>query len=80
MSGIVEAVKEVLVPYVGPMAADTCVRATAISMGKTTLDLTFADLPALETSIRKLLAPVAPHAVIEDAIRQLQRVESGGLR
>lgn len=76
---VCEAVSAALEPYVGAIVANTCVRATAISLGKTADDLDRSDLPELENRIRGLLAPVAAPAVIEDAIVTLRRtVEMGG--
>jgi hypothetical protein len=60
-------------PFVGAMAASTCVRATAISLGKSSDDLSAADLPALESNIRRLLGPVAPTAVITQIIESIER-------
>lgn len=61
-----------LEPLVGSMAASTCVRATALSLGKTTESLSFEDLPALEQNIRRLLGPVAPDTVIDEVLRQIE--------
>lgn len=66
-------VKDVLTPYVGPMVADTCVRATAISIGKTADTLDSSDLAPLENSVRKLLLPIAPAATIDALIAQIER-------
>ncbi len=64
-----------LEPLVGSMAASTCVRATALSLGKTADGLAKEDLPALEENIRRLLGPVAPADVIAEVIREIE----GGL-
>lgn len=66
-------VTDVLEPYVGHMVADTCVRATALSMGKTADTLSRDDLPRLEESVRKLLVPIAPSAAIASVIEQIER-------
>lgn len=71
--GISQAVKDALEPYVGPIVADTCVRATALSLGKMSDELNPTDLPALESRIRQLLAPVAPTAAIEDALATIEK-------
>ncbi len=77
---VYEAVSTALEPYVGVIVANTCVRATAISLGKTADALDRSDLPELESRIRGLLAPVAAPAVIEDAIITLRRtIETGAL-
>ncbi|MBA4369985.1 MAG: hypothetical protein C0418_00190 [Coriobacteriaceae bacterium] len=70
---IAEAVKDVLEPYVGHMVADTCVRATALSIGKTSDTLDAADLPPLENNVRKLLLPIAPSSTIDALIAQIER-------
>lgn len=59
-------------PLVGEMAASTCVRATALSIGKTSDELTLEDMPALEASVRRLLGPVAPSNVITDLLAKIQ--------
>ncbi|MCK8115117.1 hypothetical protein [Anaerosoma tenue] len=73
MATLRERVIAALSPYVGPMVADTCVRGTALSIGKTADELTNEDLPALESSMRRLLGPVAPATVIDDLLQQLER-------
>ncbi|HAL29598.1 MAG TPA: hypothetical protein DCP20_02635 [Coriobacteriia bacterium] len=73
MATLRERVIAALSPYVGPMVADTCVRGTALSIGKTADELTDEDLPALESSMRRLLGPVAPATVIDDLLKQLER-------
>lgn len=67
-------ITETLEPYVGRMVADTCVRATALSIGKTADTLSDEDLPHLRENVRKLLLPIAPSATI-DAV--MQRMEGG---
>lgn len=76
--GLCDAARAALEPYVGEMVADTCVRATALSLGKTTEELDRGDLSALESRIRGLLAPVAPLAVIDEAIVTLERAAAQG--
>lgn len=71
MTALSERVVAVLEPYVGRMVADTCIRATALSVGKTADSLDDSDMPALMASIRRLLGPVAPAAAIEDVIAGL---------
>lgn len=72
MGGLGTVAMEALDPFVGPMAASTCVRATALSIGKTSDELTEADMPALEQNIRRLLGPVAPAAVITQIIADIE--------
>lgn len=72
MATVPEVVLGVLSPYVGTMAADTCVRATALSIGKSMDTLCCDDIPALEHSIRRLLAPVAPSATIDRVVADIQ--------
>lgn len=78
MSTIVDATRAALEPYVGPVVADTCIRATALSLGKMTDELSEADLPAIEGSMRKLLAPVAPAAAIETMVANVTRATREG--
>lgn len=56
------------------MAASTCVRATALSLGKTSDDLAPEDMGTLEGSIRRLLGPVAPSNVIDQVIAEIRGV------
>lgn len=69
---LAQAITTILVPYVGKAIADTCVRATALSLGKTSDQLERVDLPSLEENIRRQLSPVAPMATIDNIIRQIQ--------
>ena len=72
MGTISTRVIDVLSPYIGDTVADTCVRATALSLGKTADEITAEDMPALETSVRRLLGPVAPSNVVEELIEQIK--------
>lgn len=72
MAGLAQVAMAAIGPLVGEMAASTCVRATALSMGKTSDDLTAEDMPALEASVRRLLGPVAPANVIADILATIQ--------
>lgn len=71
--GLATAATEVLEPFIGHTVADTCVRATALSVGKTYDDLGRDDLVALSANIRRLLGPVAPGATIDTIISELER-------
>lgn len=73
MRAVMTVVSDALEPYVGRMVAETCVRATALSIGKTADTLEAADVPALEANIRKLLSPVAPQTAIDDILTNLER-------
>lgn len=64
---------EILEPYIGHTVADTCVRATALSLGKSSDTLTAEDLPQLTANIRRLLQPVAPAAAIEQLLIEIER-------
>lgn len=72
------AVKAALEPWVGPVVADTCVRASALSLGKTADELEAADIPALIGRVRQLLAPVAPGAAIEEVVAEIERAAAMG--
>lgn len=61
-----------LVPLLGPTVASTCIRASALSLGKTSDDLDEFDLPSIEINIRRVLAPVAPVAAIDAVIAQIR--------
>jgi hypothetical protein len=65
-----------LVPYVGSTVADTCVRGTALTVGKTFDTLTHEDIPALEDRARRLLAPLLPQETLS---RVLADIRGGAL-
>lgn len=72
MLGIAERAVQALAPYIGRMAADTCVRGTAVSIGKTFDTLTTDDADALAQRIRAVLAPLLPPDTIERLINQIR--------
>lgn len=72
MGSLAESVVDILEPYVGRMVADTCVRATALSLGKSADELVTDDVSALETNVRRLLGPVAPHATIDNIVVMIE--------
>jgi len=61
-----------LEPWVGRVAADTCVRATALSAGKDIDEFGDAEINSLCCNVRRLLTPIAPHAAVENVIAQIQ--------
>ena len=72
MAGLGEVAIAALEPLLGPIVASTCVRASALSIGKTADDLGASDLPPLEINIRRVLAPVAPVAAIDAVLAQIR--------
>jgi hypothetical protein len=72
MASLAEMVVGILEPYVGRMVADTCVRATALSLGKSSDELIGDDMPALESNIKRLLGPIAPRQTIEDIVAEIE--------
>lgn len=73
MPNLAECAIHALEPYVGRMVADTCIRATALSTGKTADSLTLDDLPGVEASIKRLLAPVAAAPTIQTVLDEIAR-------
>jgi hypothetical protein len=69
---VTDVVEGVLSPYVGRTVADTCVRATALSLGKTSDSLGPEDLPTLEENVRKLLGPIAPTKKVDALIADIR--------
>jgi hypothetical protein len=61
----------VLEPYVGRTVADTCVRATALSIGRTSDSLGRDDLPAIESNVRRLLSPIAPTSTVDAIVSRI---------
>lgn len=55
--------------------ADTCVRGTALTIGKNFDTLAPEDLPALEERARRMLAPLLPTASVDRIVVELR----GGL-
>lgn len=72
MSGIAGQAVAALTPYIGRMAADTCVRGTAVSIGKTFDTLTGEDADALAYRIRAVLSPLLPPDTIERLIAEIR--------
>lgn len=73
MASLRAVVTEVLEAYTGRIVADTCVRASAIAMGKTADDLGADDLPALESNIRRILNPVAGRSTVDELLLRIER-------
>ncbi|MDO9557900.1 MAG: hypothetical protein Q7J82_10060 [Coriobacteriia bacterium] len=73
MTSLRESVVQSLAPYVGEMVADTCVRATALSLGKMTDELDREDIQTLVANVRRLLAPLAPRDAIDGLIAEIER-------
>lgn len=71
MTTLLAAARAALEPYVGATVADTCLRATAISAGKMSDELTRDDLPAVQASIRRLLSPIAPSSTIDSILAEI---------
>lgn len=71
MNGIAGTVRGVLEPHVGRPLAETAVRTTAISLGKTSEELTADDLPALLQQTSYIMSGVATQACIDVAIKQI---------
>lgn len=67
-----QAVKDLLEPYLGPMVADTCVRGTAITLGKSFDTIDTTDVEAVAASVRRYLAGVATPAVINSVVDSLE--------
>jgi hypothetical protein len=70
--GLADEARDILAPFIGHTVADTCVRATALSVGKSYDTLSHEDVPALVANIRRLLAPVAPAATVESIVKELE--------
>jgi hypothetical protein len=72
--GYASSVKEILEPYIGAMNADTCVRGTALSLGKMSDELGPEDLQQLEGSVRRVLGPMVPGATLARIVDQIGEV------
>ena len=72
MDSLGEVIRGVLEPYVGRTVADTCVRATALSLGKPSDSLGPEDLPAVEGNVRRLLSPIAPTGTVDALVAKIR--------
>ena len=72
MPDVHETILQVLEPYVSRPIASTYVRATALTLRKTSDRLDYGDLGALETGLREMLQPVASRQRIDDAILEIR--------
>lgn len=72
MSATAENAIRVLTPYVGATMADTCVRGTALTIGKTFDTLSNEDLPAIEDRARRMLAPLLPANSLERVLSEMR--------
>ncbi len=72
MVSVAEAVVMVLEPYVGRTVADTCVRATALSIGKPSDELTVDDLVHVEANARRLLSAALPRTKIDELMQVIE--------
>lgn len=67
-----ETVVSALEPWIGRVAADTCVRATALAIGKDISEFGAAEVSALYGNIRRLLSPIAPGPAVDSVIAQIE--------
>ncbi len=65
---------QVLEPYMGKMLAETCVRGTALTLGKSSDTLSRSDIPLLEPNIKKYLAGVAGQGSIEKILKEIREI------
>jgi len=67
-----ETVVGALEPWIGSVAADTCVRATALAVGKDITEFGQSEVAALCANVRRLLSPVAPSSAVDGVIAQIE--------
>lgn len=72
MASIAERAVQALTPYIGRVAADTTVRGTAVSIGKTFDSLNNDDAAAVEHRVRLVLAPLLPPDTIARLIADIR--------
>lgn len=65
---------EILEPYVGRHAADTCVRGSALTAGKMFDTLGPEDVPVVTERVRRMLDPVVPCSTIETILARIDAV------
>ena len=71
MATIAEHAETVLSPYLGRAGASTCVRATALSLGKTSDQMGVEDLPALGDNVRRSLSLILSGDTVEAIVVEL---------
>jgi hypothetical protein len=76
---LADKARAALVPWVGVIVADACLRAAANSIGVPVECLGMQHMDALESSIRGMLAPVAPPHAIDDVVSHLRATNGGDL-
>ena len=72
MPDVHDTILQVLEPYVSRPIASTYVRATALTLRKTTAALDYRDFGALETGLREMLQPVASRQLIDETILEIR--------
>ncbi len=73
MPDVHETILQVLEPYVSRPIASTYVRATALTLRKTSDQLEYGDLGVLESGLRDMLSPVASRQLIEQTILEIRQ-------
>lgn len=74
MNRRLERMVHALGPVMTPMAAEVCLRGTAICRRKPVELLTAEDLPAIEAAVRDALEPCASAASIELTIHSIREL------
>lgn len=67
-----EMVVEILEPFLGRVAADTCVRASALALGTTSDSLGAEHMPAVIDRIVRVLSPIAPRTTIDAVVGDIK--------
>ena len=70
--GLAGRIVEILEPYVGRSAADTCVRGSALAAGKMFDTLSAEDLPMLLGNVRRMLHRVVPAKTLEAILARIE--------
>lgn len=68
-----ETVISVLAPLVGRPAAEICIRSSAMQLGKSSEDLSAADLPVVVDNVRTKMRPFTTSDLLEGAIAEITR-------
>lgn len=69
-----QAMIHALGPSMTEHSAEVCLRATALCRRKPVESLSAEDLPAIETSVREALSPVASEASIELTLYKIRQL------
>lgn len=76
---VADALKEIIEPHMGTVMSDTCIRAAAISIGKTYDDLMPQDIPRIKLKIRDSLRVLTAPQTVDTIMQEIEFIGGGFL-